>query len=177
LAASVVLAGALTGCHVPVSPGCTAEENLPTNEVLFLYVGIVTDRGVASVGIDRTGRSQFRGEHTVWMLATPGSCRPIPEEDIRLLEETWEGLSEQRLPSHSKLLDRPFLRIAFATEAEPHDLSPDSAFFLKPGSTDHTPELEEAARLTLSILARVYGDRFLREIQAAGLGALASGPP
>jgi hypothetical protein len=166
-----MLAGTFTGCYIPVSPGCNPEESLPRNDAVFLYVGLRSDRGVASVGIDRTGRSQFRGRYTVWMLTTPGSCRTLPEDDVRLLEETWRRLSETSRPSRAKLPEGPFLRVAYFPAGGEPDLSPERTFDLQPGRTNQPAELEEAARLTLSILARTYGDRFLQEIRAAGLEA------
>ena len=175
VAARLVLAGAVTGCFLPMSPGCTPEESLPRGDAPFLYVGLRSDRGLASVGIDRTGRSQFRGEYTVWMLATPGSCRTLPEDDVRRLEETWRRLSETSPPVAERLPERPFLRVSYYPARSAPNLSPDCTFDLRPGSTDQSAELEEAAKLTLSILTRTFGDRFVQEIRAAGLEALVSG--
>ena len=168
-----VLFIALGGCYyIPVSPGCSPEKDLPESEDLFLHVGLAGDRGGATVGIDRAGRSQFWARSTVWMLSTPGSCKSIPENDVRLLEETWRRLSEGPRSVCSQTPQPPFVRIAVFGGVTKPDLPPDRVFCLKPDSQFEEGTVEEAAALTLSVLVRTYGDRFLREIQAAGLEPL-----
>jgi hypothetical protein len=177
LTLGVLAAGALAGCHLPVFPGCGPEENLPRNEIPFLYVGLAGDRPVAAVSLDQAGHSQFQGSYTVWMLSTPGSCQTIPTEDLTLLEERWQRVVEESHRTSSKLPERPYLRVAYWTEEGDHHLSPDFTFFIKPGRLDQSDELEQATAVTLEVLTRAYGDRFLRELHAAGLESLLRAPP
>jgi hypothetical protein len=176
LTLAILAAGALAGCHLPVSPGCSPEGSLPRNEIPFLHVGLAGDRPVAAVSLDQAGRSRFQGSSTVWMLSTPGSCQTLPAEDLALLEETWRSVAKDSSRAGSKLPERPHLRVAYWTESGDHDLTPDFTFFIQPGGSDQSAELEQAAAATLEVLMRAYGDRFLRELHAAGLENLLRAP-
>jgi hypothetical protein len=111
------------------------------------------------------------------MLSTPGSCETIPAEDLSLLEETWRRVASDSHRAGSKLPERPHLRVAYWTESNDHDLTPDLTFFIQPGGSDQSAELEQAAAATLEVFMRAYGDRFLRELHAAGLENLLRAPP
>jgi hypothetical protein len=111
------------------------------------------------------------------MLSTPGSCETIPAEDLSLLEETWRKVASDSHRAGSKPPERPYLRVAYWTKGSDHDLSSDFTFFIKPGGSDQSAELEQAATTTLEVLTRAYGDRFLRELHAAGLEDLRRAPP
>jgi hypothetical protein len=111
------------------------------------------------------------------MLSTPGSCQTIPAEDLSLLDEAWRRVAEDPHRAGSRMPERPDLRVAYWTEGGDHDLTPDFTFFIQPGGSDQSDELEQAAAATLEILWRAYGDRFLRELRAAGLEDLLGAPP
>lgn len=157
-------------CALPVAPGCQPGESLPQGDEL-LGVALVADRLASSVLIDRDGRSMFSPDFTVWMLSTPGVCRTISEDDLLALQSAWDRVDPDLLGGDPRETRKPFLRIVYVADGAPRKLS------VSPDGVGAKPDLERAVALTLALLHRTYGDRFLRELRAAGLEALLGEPP
>jgi hypothetical protein len=157
-------------CALPIAPGCHPGESLPQGDQL-LGVVLVADRLASSVLIDRDGRSMFSPGFTVWMLSTPGACRTIPEDDLFALQSAWESVDPDLFGGDPRETRKPFLRIVYVADGAPRKLS------VSPDGVGTTPDLERAVALTLAVLHRTYGDRFLRELRSAGLEGLLGEPP
>ncbi|HSL83230.1 MAG TPA: hypothetical protein VLF66_10665 [Thermoanaerobaculia bacterium] len=164
---------ALGVCALPVSPGCSEEESLPRDPEMFLILLLATeDTHGASFALDRAGRSQFLGGYTVWMLTPFRTCRTVPPEDVIRLQDAWrqavENPGEKALqrPSH------PFVALSFHNPTGVRQ-----QLYVKPDRPGQDPTLEHAVALTARILQQVYGDRVLREFQAADLAELLAVPP
>lgn len=170
LAITVLILGGLTGCFIPVSPGCEGGANFPYDDRFFLFVRLASDskRG-ASIGIDHAGRSRLVADHTVWLLGSRTSCQAIPSQDLVRLEEAWKKLVPQPVPQRSPRPSYPYLQISYyGKDGEPRR-TPDFQVFIEPEGGRQSSDLKDAARITLDVLVRVYGSRFRQELRASGL--------
>ncbi len=165
-----LLASVVVGCFLPVTPGCTLEDSLPGDDG-FLTVQLVGRRVASSVYIDQAGKSRFHPDATVWLLSTPGLCRTVPLQDFSRMKESWNTL--QALPGErpGERPERPFLAILWIEGDRTR------SFFLKPGDLHRSNQLEKTLDLTLRVVEETYGNRFVRELRAAGLESLLPEPP
>lgn len=168
------------GCALPIMPGCSPGDSLPGDDAFLVVSTLATDLA-SSVFIDRTGRSRFSPDYTAWMLSTVAVCRAIPAEDLLALEKAWKqaardhpgdpgcGNPEWPYSSTSRVPRRgrdpgECLGVTYHVDDKQRVV-----FSVKPGEAGQRPGLENAVGLTLAVLERIYGDRFVRELRAAGL--------
>jgi hypothetical protein len=166
-------AGTLGVCALPTAPGCRPGESLPQGEEL-LGVALVAEGLTSSIQIDRDGRSMFHPDFTVWMLSTPGACRTLPEDDVAALDAAWRAVGHAPRTRQAREPEKPFLLVIYLGAGE------ERKFFVRPEDGFLGPErptIRTATALTLKTLHRTYGDRFLRELHAAGLESLLKEPP
>lgn len=168
----IALVLSASGCILGIEPGCRVDGGRPSEPWLGLIL-VADYPGVASIAIDRAGRSECRFERTVWMLSPLARCETLPENDLRAIEEAWDRLVQAghfRKPHPQPA--RPFLQVTY------HDEAADCwrRFFIEPGTSDRDREVKEAAALTLQALTRTYGRRLERELAIAELDGLMTDP-
>lgn len=158
-------AGAFTGCAL-VMPGCDPGDSLPQKAETFLHLALAADDRASTVTIDRTGRTQFIPGHTTSSLSlwrNPAFCRTISDRDLFILEQEWSKLSGSSGDPWAQRPEQPLLMVEHLADGE------QTIFFIKSTKAGERPALETAAAVTLSVVGRTYGNRFLRELRAAGL--------
>lgn len=164
-----VAVGTLAGCAL-VKPGCSPGDSLPRQGDVFLALVLAADQRGGTILIDRAGRSHFGPEHTLSFWRTPAVCRTLSAEDLAILDEAWSDPALSSGAPASTQRARPLLVVAYYTADVRRD------FFIKPTSLGESPTLENAVAVTLSVVGRTYGDRFYRELRAAGLQDLLRKP-
>ena len=164
LSVMVLVAAGAVGCALPMRPGCTPGASLPSSDEPFLKLATVEPVLSSSVFVDRTGRSYFSPDHTAWMLSTVAVCRTIAAEDLQLIKKAWEEVAHASGNTREEIPDRPYMFLNHYT-----DDGRRVQFHVKPRGAGERPQLESALRLTMRVLEDTYGDRFVREIRAAGL--------
>jgi hypothetical protein len=156
----------LGGCHLPFEPGCGLDAHGPDDRA-FLQLALLREHShIASVAIDPEGRSDFVPAATAWMLRTGRVCKTLAAGDLLDLQTAWERAGPSPWRRGSRPPDRPALLITYSLGAAPRE------FVVRSGASDTTAAIEHAVELTLAVLARTYGERFVQEIRAAGLESL-----
>lgn len=159
----------LGACALPVRPGCSQERSLPQQREVFLTVGIAAENIASSIIVDRSGRSVFNADYTVWMLSPPALCKVLPAEDVDRIERALVPLLEQP-GQDSETPNFPYLLLVYTSSGE------ERSFFYNT-TTTQSPERERALHVVLTALHRAYGSRFVRELRGAGLLSLLPDSP
>lgn len=161
----------IAGCPLPITPGCGADQHLPSLDSLWSIALVRSHPAIANFRIDAAGRSDFVPAHTAWMLRTGRVCRSIPEKELQNLKSAWAQVGFASAPMTDRGPDRPFLWITYSPGGTRRE------FRIEPGEVDTPPPLQRAVSLTLDVLQQTYGERFSRELDAAGLASLRALPP
>lgn len=162
----------LGACTLPTAPGCSAESSLPRDSEIFLNLLLATEdtRG-ASFAIDREGRSHFAGGYTVWMLTPFRTCRTISSGSTLRLQDVWRRAVEAPGENAEMRPNHPFLALSYRGPA-----GQNRHLYVKPDRPGQSLTLQHAVALTAHTLQETYGDRVLREFQAANLHDLLTYP-
>lgn len=165
--ALLVASGTVFGaCPLPVEPGCSPDQHGPDGRPFLSLALLRVHSSVATVYVDPEGRAAFAPASTAWALRTGRVCRTIAADDLLELEAAWERAGPAPRRTRQVRSDRPALLITYTSNAPPRE------FVVRPDASGARAELEGAVELTLSVLESTFGERFVRELRAAGLETL-----
>ncbi len=145
-------------------------EGLPKQDEVFLTVGIAATNVASSLSIDRSGRSIFNADYTVWMLSPPAFCRALPDDELDEIEYALAPLLDEPCQDCSQPPAMPYLVLIYTTNNRERSFFYDTV-------RKQSPERERALEVILAALHRTYGSRFARELRGAGLLSLLPDSP